>query len=123
MKKKIVAWALGSAVFAGIAGFWAWNLPSLLSGATRPDPGLRDIMSAIQGDEASLGADLRSLQDTLDQHAAQWSEQMGRSAEEARAIQNLKDKILDQADGNQNLNANLNVPPDADSNANLNSPR
>ena len=95
MKKHIWAWTVGGALFVMIVGVWVWLLP----GAIKRAGGLHDrtvssIMSVFGVAKSSLSPDLIKAQAQFDNNLKQVSKTISTQAVQAAAIEDLKNKIV-----------------------------
>lgn len=94
MNKQVVAWVIGGALFAGIVGFWAWQLPaSLKRAAAGQDEGLAKIVSVVGGTKASLSDDLAQTQTQLKNNLQKIGSAVSTAQAQAATIANLKNNI------------------------------
>ena len=97
MKKHLLAWIIGGAIFVMIVGIWVWQLPNAIKriGGFN-DPGFSAITSMFNNTKGSLSPDLvkaRAQFDSNMKKMGQTINAMSAQAVQAAVITDLKNKI------------------------------
>jgi len=94
MKKHVLAWVIGGAIFVMILGIWVWQLPNAIQriGGLN-DPGLSAIASMFDATKRSLSPDLIKAQAQLNSNMKKMGQTISAQAVQAAVITDLKNKI------------------------------
>jgi hypothetical protein len=97
MKKHVLAWVIGGAIFVMILDIWVWQLPNAIQriGGLN-DPGFSAIMSMFNTTKGSLSPDLVKARTQFDSNMKKMSQTINiinAQAVQAAVITDLKNKI------------------------------
>lgn len=96
-KKIIWAWAIGTLIFALIAGAWIWRLPQTLAAAAGKDLSLAAIFSSYGEAKRDLGPSLAEVNARLDENMKKFNDALASQAAKDQAMSALKQDLAEQA--------------------------
>jgi hypothetical protein len=96
-RNLIWAWAIGIAIFASVAGVWAWLLPQNLGGAAGKDLSLSSIFSSMDEAKKDLVPALAEVSAQLDENMAELGVALESEKSRSEAVDKLKQDLTEEA--------------------------